>query len=124
MFNDDNKETTTAINFDSDWQYIRLTNVSSYNNESILSSYNDEDWTNIQLPHYNDKKLQKFTSTCVSYLYKKQFDLQEKFGIHQQIYLHFESIYKDNKPDDDELDVKIPAMKMKFFLVHFQNQYI
>jgi hypothetical protein len=111
MSKNNNKETTTAINFDSDWRYIRLTNSSSYDEEFISSDYNDEEWTCIQLPHSNDKKLHKFTSTCcVSYWYRKRFELHERFDTHQNIYLHFESILEDNKQDNNESDMKIPAV--------------
>ena len=109
MFNNDSKTTTTAINLDSDWRYIRLSNTTSYNSEFITFSYDDRDWTKIQLPHYDDKKLQKFTSNCVTYWYRKRFDLRQKFDEYQQIYLHFESISDDNKNNHAESDIKIPA---------------
>jgi hypothetical protein len=110
MVNNDNKTTTTSINLDSDWRYIRLPNTSSYNPDFILSSYDDDDWANIQLPHYDDKKIQKFTSAYVSYWYRKQFDVRQKFDTHQHIYLHFESISKGNQQSNDESDLKIPAV--------------
>jgi hypothetical protein len=108
--NSNNKEATTAINFDSDWRYIRLSNSTFYDDEFVPSEYNDEDWTSIQLPHYDDKKLHRFTSTCVSYWYRKRFELREKFDKDQHIYLHFESMSEENKQDKNESDVKIPAV--------------
>ncbi|CAF3102475.1 unnamed protein product, partial [Rotaria sp. Silwood2] len=110
MLNNDNKEVTTIINFDNDWRYIRLSNTSSYDNEFILFSYNDQDWTNIQLPHYDNSKSQKFTSICVSYWYRKRFSLKEIFDKDQYVYLHFEFMSKNNKQDNNELDIKIPAI--------------
>ena len=107
----DGKNPTTTINLDTDWRYIRLTNASSHDPGFILSSHDDRDWTIIQLPHIDDKKLQqKFTSTYVSYWYRKRFDFRERFDRHQHIYLHFESISKDNFYGDDESDLKIPAV--------------
>ena len=110
MSKNNNKEATTAINFDSDWRYVRLTSSSSYDDEFISSEYNDQEWTCIQLPHYDDRKLQKFTSTWVSYWYRKRFQLREKLYKNQDIYLHFESISENNNQDNNETDVKIPAV--------------
>ncbi|CAF1200640.1 unnamed protein product [Adineta steineri] len=109
MVNLNDKDSTTAINIDTDWRCIRLTNMSPYDKDYISLTYDDDDWEHIQLPHYDEKKTQKFTSTCVSYWYRKRFDLRKKFDPHQQIYLHFESISNTNEPDD-ESDVKIPGI--------------
>ncbi|CAF1571085.1 unnamed protein product, partial [Adineta steineri] len=109
MVNLNDKDSTTAINIDNDWRCIRLTNMSPYDKDYISLTYDDDDWEHIQLPHYDEKKTQKFTSTCVSYWYRKRFDLRKKFDPHQQIYLHFESISNTNEPDD-ESDVKIPGI--------------
>jgi beta-galactosidase len=100
------RDATTAINFDSDWRYIRITNTSSYDKEFTSLSYDDREWESIQLPHNVDKKAQKFTSTCVSYWYRKRFDLRQKYDKHQHIYLHFESV----TDDDADSDMKIPAV--------------
>ncbi|UJR27650.1 hypothetical protein I4U23_008931 [Adineta vaga] len=110
MINHDNTDTTTAINFDSDWRYIRVTNT-SYEPDFISLSYDDQDWTSIQLPHNDDKKLrQKFTSTCVSYWYRKKFNLTKKLDPNQQIYLHFEYVPLKKNDYDNGSDVKIPAV--------------
>ncbi|CAF3903248.1 unnamed protein product, partial [Rotaria sp. Silwood1] len=111
MFKNDIKDVTTTIDFDNDWRYICLSNISSYDNEFILFSYNDQDWTNIQLPHYNNNKSKKFTSICVSYWYRKRFNLKEILDKYHNIYLHFEFISKNNKQNkNDDLDIKIPAI--------------
>ncbi|CAF0801884.1 unnamed protein product [Adineta ricciae] len=111
MVNHDNTDTTTAINLDSDWRYTRVPNTSSYEPDFISLSYDDRDWTQIQLPHHDDKKLQqKFTSTCVSYWYRKRFDLGKKYDSHQQFYLHFEYVSTNQRDNDEESSVKIPAV--------------
>ncbi|CAF4184998.1 unnamed protein product, partial [Rotaria sordida] len=110
MFNNDTNNVTTTINFDNDWRYTRLSNTSSYDNEFILFSYNDQHWTQIQLPHYDNKKSQKFTSTCVSYWYRKRFNLDQIVDKDQHIYLSFEFISKNKKQNNNELDIKIPAI--------------
>ena len=103
-----NKRTSTInINFDNDWKCMRSTNTSLYNNDFILSSYDDQDWTKIQLPHYDEKKSNKFTTICVSYCYRKRFDLPKNFNSSQQIYLHFEY---DQENTNNGNDIKIPAI--------------
>ena len=105
------KSETTAINIDSDWRFTCLTNSTSFHNELLSNSFDDHEWTSIQLPHLNDRKDQKFTSHCISYWYRKRFDLRNKMSDQQQqVYLHFESINTNKKSNNDESDVKIPAV--------------
>ena len=107
----DTKNQTTTINLDNDWRCIRLPNTSSNNPDFILHSFDDRDWTSIQLPHFDDKKLkQKFSSNYVSYWYRKRFDVRERYDAHQHIYLHFESISHENNYSTDESDLRIPAV--------------
>ena len=110
MSGNDSKSTTTSINLDSDWRYIRLTNASANNPDFILSNYDDHDWTSINLPHCDDTKSKKFTSTYISYWYRKKFNVQQKYDEHQHIYLHFEYISNDNQTINDQSDFKLPGV--------------
>ncbi|CAF4294424.1 unnamed protein product, partial [Rotaria socialis] len=110
MLNNDIGDVTTSINFDNDWRYIRSSHATSYDHELTLFSYNDEDWTTIKIPHYENNKSQKFSSVCVSYWYRKRFNLKQIFAPDQHVYLHFESTSKENKRNKNQLDLKIPAV--------------
>ncbi|CAF2686388.1 unnamed protein product [Rotaria sp. Silwood2] len=76
------KESNVVIHCDRDWKFLQLFNQPP-DLDCFSINYNDNHWTNIDLPHNEIKH------DSSAYWYRKRFEWKHKSDVHQHIYLNF-----------------------------------
>ena len=73
------------INFNSQWRFQQAT-VLSTNSDWIASTYDDDHWTSVDLPHFYQAE------NNATFWYRKDFTLKSKLDAQQRILLTFDDI--------------------------------
>ena len=94
IVNDDCKEATIVVNFDREWKCLQVTEAST-DQEYTSTSYDDQRWTEINLPDHHSK------SESSVYWYRKAFEWRPKVDLQRHIYLNLTSNGNDEENDND-----------------------